>query len=61
VVNVTNRANVHVRLLTFEFFLGHRCTPFYLSGPVAADRYCFFMMASATLLGTSLYLANSML
>jgi hypothetical protein len=50
---MTNRAHIDMRLCAFEFFLGHSATPI----PV----YCFLMMASAILAGTSEYLANSML
>ncbi len=55
VVDVTDRAHVDVRLCAFEFFFGHPATT-----PMTLITVSW-MMASAMLAGTSLYLANSML
>ena len=64
-VNVTNRAHVYVRLRTREFFLSHDpyleslCLVISDSKSVRRLQLAFFMTASATLFGTSMYFANS--
>jgi hypothetical protein len=66
VIHVTNRPDVHVRLRTLEFFLRHGYNLEKIcSGNVArahtrdSNQLAFFITASATLFGTSMYLENS--
>ena len=64
VVHVTNRPHVHVRLRTLKFFLSHDHVPLtdsilWCDIARAKRQLAFFMTASATLFGTSRYLANS--
>jgi hypothetical protein len=62
-VHMTNRPYVHVRLRTLEFLLGHdglpRCDALTSGADGKVTQEAFFMMASATLFGTSMYFANS--